>query len=454
MRRKQLESLKQWWRDKDRKPIILRGARQVGKSTLVRLFAKAHDLNLIEINLEKVTIKSFEQEDIDIENIVKEISYKTKQNFDDNSLLFIDEIQESPRALQALRYFYEEKNEIAVIAAGSLLEFSLHQHNFSLPVGRVEYMHLGPMTFIEFLWAQGQETLASDMLTNLEGTIDIAFDLLKKSLREFYFVGGMPEAVKAHSEGRNWQAISKIHQSIMETYIDDFGKYATSTQSVHLGHLLKTLPFHIGKKIKFSELLSNVQHPQIKRAVELLEQAKIISKCYHSNASGIPLSSQIDESVFKIYFLDIGLLNFLMGLRADHILELSAEGLLTEGIMAEQFIAQHLKYMLIQDSQPLLYWLKDKKKNNAEIDFLIQKGKNIIPIEVKAGKSGTLKSLIYFMGDKKLKEAIRFDMKQRNELNEKIETSFFDQKLKKVSIQLKNYPLFAVEILEKLLLPK
>lgn len=455
MERKATEDILAWYKGKNRKPLILRGARQVGKSTLVRLFAKSLKLNLIEVNLEKLKINGFNADEIDVQKILNEIEYKTQKSISKTSLIFLDEIQANPKAIQALRYFYEDKPELAVIAAGSLLEFVLNDHQFSMPVGRVDYYHLGPMTFTEYLQALGNKKLVEDLKKDPLNTAIIAFDKLSQHLREFYYIGGMPEAIKTFVEEQSYLPVEKVHRSIIETYIDDFSKYASKTETVHLGNLIKILPSHLGQKIKYSELLPDARHPVIKKSLSLLEQARIVTKCSHTNASGIPLISQIDESVFKLYFLDIGLLNYLLGLDANDILSLSTEKLLTEGIMAEQFIAQHLKYLTAKDSSlPLMYWLKDKKKEAAEIDFVIQRSKKIIPIEVKSGKTGTLKSLNYFMVEKKLPQAVRFDLLERKKgmSVEKINTSLFDGiKQQKCIYNLSNFPLFLIEYLDFLI---
>lgn len=455
MVRKASQFLAEWHRRKNRKPLILRGARQVGKSTLVRLFAKEHQLDLVEVNLERQKIAGFNSESIDIDKTLQEIEYITRKTLTKKSLIFIDEIQSQPQAIRALRYFYEDRPDLAVIAAGSLLEFVLSSHQFSMPVGRIEYLHLGPMSFEEYLLALGNDKLVKDLRKKPIETAQIAFDKLSGHLREYYYIGGMPEAIKVFIEEKSFLPVEEVHRSIVETYIDDFPKYASSSESINLGNLLKSLPRHLGKKIKYSELLPEIRHTAIKKALQLLEQAKIVTKCVHSNASGIPLVAQIDDSVFKLYFLDVGLLNHLLGLSAKDILSISQEKLLSEGVMAEQFIAQHLQYLTPRDSaEPLFYWLKDKKKDAAEVDFLIQRSREMIPMEVKAGKSGTLKSLSYFMMEKKLRRAIRFDLRVRDagEIDKKINTSLFDGKTQRKSVYtLSNYPLFVVEYLDQIL---
>jgi predicted AAA+ superfamily ATPase len=263
----------------------------------------------------------------------------------------------------------------------------------------------------------------------------------------------MPEAVSKFIETESFVEVEKVHRSIIETYQDDFPKYATKSESVNLKQLLSSVVRHIGKKVKYSELLKDVKHPSIKKALLLLENAKIILRCSHTNASGLPLNAQLEEGVFKVYFLDIGLLNNILGLSAKDIIESESEHLvLTSGMMAEQFIAQHLKYKNQRSaSESLFYWLKDLKKEGAEIDFLVQQSSEIIPIEVKSGKSGTLKSLIVFMHNKKLKKAIRFDLHQRStdQSTEKIKTSFFDGvKKQSVQFQLVSYPLFLIDFMK------
>jgi hypothetical protein len=451
MRRKALTDLNDWLLRKNRKPLILRGARQVGKSTLVRYFAEQSDLELIEVNLEKLKINSFDDEDINVEKIIQEIEYKTRKKLTLNSLLFIDEIQENPNAIKSLRYFYEEQPNLPVIAAGSLLEFVLNNHSFSMPVGRVEYYHLGPMNFEEYLIAIGDDDLVKNLQLSPLTTAELIFEKLLLHLREFYYIGGMPEAIKTYIETKSFLEVERVHQSIIETYKDDFPKYASKTDTINLGQLISSIPKHIGKKIKYSELLKDVKHAPTKRALSLLENAKIIHKCIHTNASGIPLAAQADETIFKLYFLDIGLLNYLYGTHVDDILNPTDETLLTNGVIAEQFVAQHLKYRTQRSAaEPLYYWLHEKKMNSAEIDFILQISHEIIPIEVKSGKSGSLKSLFYFMASKNKSTSIRFDLSKRkaSQFSEEINTAIFDGfENKKVSFVLKNYPLFLINFI-------
>jgi predicted AAA+ superfamily ATPase len=441
MKRTALLDLDVWYQGKKRKPLILRGARQVGKSTLVRLFAESRKLKLIEINFEKTKLKKIDTDQIDLEQIILEIELKSQQPITKNTLIFFDEIQESAKAIQILRYFYEERPDIAIIAAGSLLEFVLNDHRFSMPVGRVEYYHLGPVTFGEYLTAIGKEDWVKKLALDPFQTAETLYSSLSIHLREYFYIGGMPEAIQTFLDQRSYLAVKKIHQSIMDTYLDDFQKYATKSQSIHLGNLIRTLPRFLGKKIKLAELLPETKHSAIKNALQLLEQAKIIRRCVHTNATGIPLYSIADESVFKLYFLDIGLLNHLLGISADDIINEQGEKAVTEGIQAEQFVAQHL-------TEPLFYWLKNKKKEQAEIDFIIQKSKRIIPIEVKSGKSGTLKSLHHFMCNHQLTFAVRFDLKDRKKsaATEQMNCAIFDGKNTiQYQYQLNNFPLFAVE---------
>ena len=458
MRRKAIDDLQKWHKAKKRKPLILRGARQVGKSTLVRLFAKENKLDLIEINLEKTKIEAFDSSDIDIETIIQEIEYKTKKKFGKKTLLFLDEIQENPRAILSLRYFFEDRSDLAIIAAGSLLEFVLKDHTISMPVGRIEYYHLGPMSFEEFLLSLGEDRIVEDLYKKPFETSHFLFKKLERYLMEYYYIGGMPEAIATYVETKSFIEVERVHRSIIETYRDDFPKYATKSESINLGQLLNVIALHVGKKVKYSELLKDAKHPSIKKALLLMENAKLIFRCTHSNASGIPLGAQIEESVFKVYFLDIGLLNHLLGISAEDILNSTSnqQTLLIKRVLAEQFIAQQLKFLSQKSAnETIFYWLKDLKKEGAEIDFLVQKSSEIIPIEVKSNKTGTLKSLFVFMHLKKIKKAIRFDLKRRTpiEIVEDINTTIFDGvKNQKVNFKLYNYPLFIVNFLENITL--
>ncbi len=329
-----------------------------------------------------------------------------------DSILFLDEIQATPFALQALRYFYEELPELPVVAAGSLLEFVLSKHNFSMPVGRIEYAHLGPMTFEEYL-SEIDESLLKHLVA-FDFTEEIPQTVQKKLLerqREFLLVGGMPEAILNYLRSGEFTDVLPVHRSIIATYLDDFSKYATETALLRLQKVFNFIPRSVGKKIKYSNISRDESAREIRSAIELLSKARVISPVFHSHCSGLPLQAEIDEFTYKALFLDIGLMNRICGLDWLAISSLDDRQLINEGAMAEQFIGQHLFYYRgLSDPPQLCYWLRQQKSANAEVDYVISQGNLIIPVEVKAGKSGTLKSLLQFIYNKDARLGVRFDL--------------------------------------------
>ncbi|MBF9017779.1 MULTISPECIES: ATP-binding protein [unclassified Oceanispirochaeta] len=439
MYRNALKDLNAWFDSPRRKPMILRGARQVGKSTLVRLFAKEHNLKLYELNLEKYLSLDKVFKTMNLESILLEIEGICGSiSSDENALLFLDEIQSTPYALQALRYFYEEKPELAVIAAGSLLEFTLSDHSFSMPVGRITYYHLGPMSFDEFLLHQDEE-LHGFYKEHEPGDLmaDSRHQALLKYQRDYLYCGGMPEAVLAFQEDP--YTVSDVHRSLIDTYQDDFAKYARKSDLIRLQQILNRIPLQVGKKIKYVHLSPDDKAAEVRRVLDLLSKAKLCSLVYHSDCSGIPLRAGRNERVFKILFLDIGLMNHLTGLNWDILRKMDERTLINEGSIAEQFIGQEL---LLYYHHELHYWLREGKSNNAEVDYVIPHEGKLIPIEVKAGKSGTLKSLHQFMSHKGENRAIRFDMNKPSFQMLEVQVQNKSQYRETLTFSLQSLPLY------------
>jgi predicted AAA+ superfamily ATPase len=439
--RKQEAYLKKWHDQKKRKPLILRGARQVGKSTLVKNFCKKNNLILHEINFEIVSLQSLKIiEGLDIELVLQEIEVKTKRAFEvSTSVIFFDEIQANVVAIQALRYFFEHEKNIAIVAAGSLLEFTLDDHEYSMPVGRIEYLHMGPLTFYEFLKATGEDILWGHLKQKNFKIISSSSDLLQKKLREYYFVGGMPEAVATYVRSGSLLEVSKVHSSILQTYKSDFGKYKTRVAFDQLAKVFDLLPNALGKKVKHGGFFAEEKSRTVAKVLDLFIKAKILIKCEHTNATGLPLSALVDSSVYKLYFLDIGLLHYAQGLNGEDFFNSSnSTKFITEGTSAEQFVAQHLAYAGHSFDEPrLYYWLRDKSNQKAEIDFVFNIGKNIIPVEVKSGKSGKFKSLFYFMEKTNYSYAIHLGILEK-ELD-------FQVRKTKSNFYLHSIPLWMVE---------
>lgn len=413
MYRLQLDFLQRWLHSHNRKPLIIRGARQVGKSTLVQLFAEQHGLSLLNANLERYPLLAKVFASNDPERILQQLEALPRMPaLGNRSLLFLDEIQAVPDAIPALRYFYEDRPELPVIGAGSLLAFVLSEHQFSMPVGRVQYLHMGPMVFSEFLAALGEDKLYQAVSQYQWGQSlgAVVHERLLQLLRSYYFVGGMPEAVAVFAATRSYQAVSEVHNSIIETYREDFPKYGKSRD---LGRMLNVFNFaarHVGVKVKYSNISGDDQGASIKKDLELLSMARVISKVLHSHCSGLPLQATLDEKVYKLLFLDIGLMNAVCGLNWRSLSGLDEQRLINEGAIAEQFIGQHLQVLLADSpNRELTYWLREGRSNNAELDFVVALGGEMVPVEVKAGASGSLKSLHQFMGEKQARLAVRFD---------------------------------------------
>lgn len=402
--------LNTWYAGKTRKPLVIRGARQVGKSTLVRRFAKNKGLVLNEINLEQHLYLDTIFKTLDLEAITRELDALLGRHIlAPRSILFLDEIQATPHAIQALRYFYEIKPELPVIAAGSLLESALANLHFSMPVGRIEYYHLGPMTFSEFLAAvePGLTPYCSEFHIH-QSIPSIAHGKLIKRQREYFFVGGMPEAVQLFAEERALMDVTAVHRSIAATYQDDFAKYAKQKDLALLQKVFRQIPRIIGQKVKYSNISKEDKSRDVRAVIDLLVKARVCHQVFHSHCSGVPLMADINENVYKLLFMDVGMAAHLTGMDWIALQALDGQAMVNEGKLAEQFVGQHL----IDPLEPprLTYWLREVKTANAEVDYVTASGNQVMPVEVKAGKSGTLKSLQQFALNKRSRVCIRFDL--------------------------------------------
>ena len=449
MDRHQSQLLRDWLRRPARKPLVIRGARQVGKSTLVDLFAAAHsDRDLITVNLERHRELDDAFATNDPATILNLVSAVSDRTITPRSILFLDEIQAAPKAFPALRYFLEDRPDLPVIAAGSLLEFLLSNHTFSMPVGRIEYLHLGPMTFTEFLIATGRETLAQ-AITGFEWPTTrihvLVHQRLLAALREYQFVGGMPEAVRVYAESRDLRAVATVHRSIVDTYRDDFPKYATRRDLTRMLRVFNFAARYPGRKVKYSNISPDDQSGTIRTDIELLAMARVVDKVVHSQCTGLPLQANLKESVFKLVFLDIGLMNAICGLGWDTIQAQGDVELVNAGSGAEQFIGQHLQYLYAdRTNRQLTYWLREGRASNAEVDYVADFSGQIVPIEVKAGRTGTLKSLHQFVAEKRVPLAVRFHVEQPEVQTVNAQAKRKDG-VQPVQYQLLSLPLYLVE---------
>ena len=442
--------LKEWYQSRRRKPLVLRGARQVGKSTLIRQFAANNQMTLAEINLERHLYRDAVFKTLDLNRIMHELEAVAGQKINsEDTILFLDEIQGTPHAIQALRYFYEERPDLPVVGAGSLLEFTLADHHFSMPVGRITYYHLGPLTFKEFLSATSPDL--EKYLTEFRIGEEIPLAAHKKLLnyqREYLFVGGMPEAVQLFIDDGSLTEVTAVQRSIADTYQDDFAKYAKQKDLVLLQQVFRYIPRGLGKKVKYSNMVREEPSIRVKNVIELLANARICHQVFHCHCTGIPLYADINPSAYKLLFMDVGMVNHICGNDWLFLESVDERGLVNEGRLAEQFIGQHLLHP--HQTPQLSYWLREGKSSNAEVDYVISRGNMIVPIEVKAGKSGALKSLQQFVFRKRVGTAVRFDLNPPSVQNVKNVMRTKDGN-HGVEYTLMSLPLYMVEELPRIL---
>lgn len=413
MDRSGLDYLLNWHTRKNRKPIVIRGARQVGKSYLVRLFCKKNDLDLFELNLEYMSEYHSCFETNDVKEIINLLEIKAgKEIKPGKTLLFLDEIQAYPKLLPMLRYFYEKIPELHIIAAGSLLEFFMENMSSSMPVGRIEYLNLGPMSFKEFLTGLERKKLR-DVLENYEIQNEIhpaIHEELNKLYKIYLCVGGMPEAVETYKDTHSFLEVDRVKQNILSTYQDDFNKYGSRIETSIIQKVFNRLPAQVGQKLKYTNIDRDLSSTQIKNVLHLFELAKIYHPVKHSASNGIPIRAETNDKFQKVLFLDVGLYNKACGLSYNEIMDTKDLNLVNKGSVSEQFIGQQLLYRNEFFEQPeLFYWCRQKAQSSAEVDFVITCGSQIIPIEVKSGKTGTLKSLNMFLHEKKQSLGLRFN---------------------------------------------
>ncbi len=409
------DKLKIWKNQPDRKPLLLRGARQVGKSYTVEKFAKEHFASVALVNFEfdRRLIGCFET--MDPEQIINKISLLTQQEISiGQTLLFLDEIQECPNAILALRYFKEKMPKLHVIGAGSLLEFTLNDPKFRMPVGRIQSLYLKPCSFQEFLMACGDQKLLDclSQVTLQSGVDRVIHELLLEKLRLYFFVGGMPEAIASYQKNKNLNLCRQVHASLLDTYRNDFGKYNRHVRSDYLQKLFDKAPGLVAQHFKYVAIDSHAQSRDIKPALAALIDAGLLYPIYHSSASGLPLNATLNEKKFKLLFLDIGLVKYASGLEVNIMLNDSLM-LLNQGALAEQFVGQELlAYALPDERATLYYWEREKKGSGAEVDFILQTEGKLFPVEVKSGKTGRLKSLQLFLDEKKQNYGIQISQRQ------------------------------------------
>lgn len=401
-----IDDLESWVKNSSRKPMVLRGVRQVGKTTLVRQFAQRFK-QYIYLNLELPDDRLPFEQFSNIDTLIQTIFFLKNCLLEDKNetLIFIDEIQEVPQALGLLRYFYEQEPDLPVIAAGSMLE-SLFDKNVSFPVGRVEYRVVRPVSFPEFLDAMG-ETAALRQLKQVP-LASFAYNKLMQLFHTYVLIGGMPEVVQNYSQNRDLLALAPIYDSLLASYMDDVEKYAASDiQITHIRHAIRASLSEAGTRIKFEGFgNSSYRSREMSEALRILEKALLIHLIFPVTSMKLPLLPDQKRSP-RLQLVDTGLMNYAAGIQKEII---GTADLLSvhQGTVIEHMIGQELLSFQSLALSSLQFWVREKKTSNAELDYVYSFNGKLIPIEVKAGKEGTLRSLHQFMDESNLTFAIRF----------------------------------------------
>ena len=387
--------LLEWKLSSNRKPLVLRGARQVGKTTLVKSFAARYP-HFIALNLEKPSDKSFFEDFDQVQDIVESIFLAQNLSIDalPNTLLFLDEIQELPKAIHLLRYFYEEFPDLHVIAAGSLLEFAIKQVS-SFPVGRVQFLYLHPLNFQEYLEATGQEALVEQLKTT--PVKPIAHKLLMELFHRYAIIGGMPEVVKIDIEKKSLSDLIAVYESIWGTYKNDVEKYASNDSEVRvIKHIMNTAPLSLNKRVKFQGFgNSNYKSREVGGCFRMLDDAKIIRLIYPTTDLIPPVQSDVKKSP-RLQFLDTGLVNYSLGIQGQ-LLKMEELSAAFKGALIPHLVTQEI--ISIQDltDQKPNFWTREKNQSSAEVDLVYPYEGKLIPIEIKSGATGSLRSLHQFV---------------------------------------------------------
>jgi predicted AAA+ superfamily ATPase len=432
MQRTEFSSLQRWKKDPARKPLIIRGARQVGKTWLMKSFGATECKQVAYFNFESnQRLKTIFEGDFDITRIVRALSIETGLSLTPDTLFIFDEIQEAPAALTSLKYFYENAPEYAILAAGSLLGVALHNHT-SFPVGKVDFLDLYPFSFPEFLIAMGQQPLV-DLLQSRDWPMITTFKTKYiELLRQYYYVGGMPEAVLAFSSRSDFSEVRAIQKRILAAYEQDFSKHAPNDVVPRIRMLWNAIPSQLAKenrKFTYSHIKQGARAREYEVAVAWLIDCGLIHKVNRTTKPAIPLKAYEDSSAFKLYLSDVGLLAAMGDIDVQTLLEGNAIFQEFKGALTEQYVLQQL---VTQKDWVTYYWSADNGK--AEIDFLLQVKGQVIPLEVKAAENLKAKSLKVFTDQFKPVTAVKTSM-----------SDFRDEEW------LTNLPLYAVHQLENVI---
>ena len=409
MYRNKMEELKKWKESQNRKPLIIRGARQVGKTWLMKEFGKEYYEKCAYINFDDNSrMKNLFEEDFDLDRIIQGLKIESGVNIEpENTLIILDEIQETPKALKALKYFCENARNYHIISAGSLLGIAIHGE-VSFPVGKVDFLDLTPLSFFEFLTALNEEELVKLLQENDFEMINVFNAKLKDYLKLYYYIGGMPEVVNSYVNNKDLLEVRRIQKTLLEDYEQDFSKHAPKNIVPRIRQLWNNIPTQLAKENKkfiYGLVREGARAREYEIALSWLIDCGLIYQVNRVNNSKIPLSAYQDFNAFKLYLLDVGLLAAMAGIDAKTLLEGNEIFEEFKGSLTEQYVLCQLKQCTNLD---IFYWSSDT--GTSEVDFISQIGTDNVPIEVKASENLQAKSLKTFVQKYNTKINIRTSM--------------------------------------------
>lgn len=406
MYRESIVSLNKWKEDKFRKPLIVRGARQVGKTWLLQEFGRISYSKFVYVNFEDTpTLQNIFANDFDIERIITVLQiYAQTTIVAEDTLIILDEIQSAERGITSLKYFCEKAPQFHVVAAGSLLGMGLHSQ-VSFPVGKVDFLDLRPLSFSEFLLSLNESALVDALKAKNWSVVTIFTEKLKEYLRYYFYVGGMPEVVDAFVQTRDWQLVRRIQNRILNSYEGDFSKHAPSETVPRIRMVWQSIPSQLAKENKkfvYGVIREGARAKDFELAIQWLVDCGLLLKSHRVSKPGIPLAAYQDISAFKLFLHDVGLLGAMAGLNVRTIIE--GDEIFTEfkGALTEQYVMQQLR---LDSERYIGYWTNDR--STSEVDFVIQEEGEIIPIEVKSGENLKAKSFRLFCEKYNPQKAIR-----------------------------------------------
>ena len=414
MYRESIASLKKWKEDKFRKPLIVRGARQVGKTWLLQEFGRTSYAKFIYVNFEETSsLQTIFTSDFDIERIITVLQIHAQMTITaEDTLIVLDEIQSAERGVTSLKYFCEKAPQYHVIAAGSLLGMGLHSQ-VSFPVGKVDFLDLRPLSFSEFLLSQNEKALVDALKAKNWSVVSMFTEKLKEYLRYYFYVGGMPEVVDAFAKTRDWQLVRRIQNRILNSYEGDFSKHAPNETVPRIRMVWQSIPSQLAKENKkfvYGVIREGARAKDFELAIQWLTDCGLLLKSHRVSKPGIPLAAYQDTSVFKLFLHDVGLLGAMAGLNVRTIIE--GDEIFTEfkGALTEQYVMQQLR---LNSERYIGYWTNDR--STSEVDFVIQEEGEVFPIEVKSGENLKAKSFRLFCEKYKPSKAIRTSLSDYKE---------------------------------------